>query len=159
MDGDEEFERELVRREFVSAENVNELFAKYEVPREPDLLSIDVDGNDYWIWKAIDRYQPRVVIVEYNVFFGLNVSKTIGYNPDHVWDETHYHSASIAAFHKLGREKGYALIYTDSYAPNAYFVRRSELPANFRGPTLKEVARDPWSEEPADCIHREWVTV
>ncbi len=159
MDGDEAFESALIQREFVSAENVNALFAKYEVPREPDLLSIDVDGNDYWIWKAIEGTRPRVVIVEYNVFFGLGVSKTIAYNPDHVWDETNYHSASIAAFHKLGREKGYTLIYTDRYAPNAFFVRRSELPADYREPTLKEVARDPWSEEPADSIHREWVTV
>lgn len=54
-----------IRREFISAENINELFAKYGVPEEFDLLSIDVDGNDYWIWKALrDVYRPRVVVIE-----------------------------------------------------------------------------------------------
>ncbi len=159
LEGDIERVREPVQNEFVTAENVNALFAKHRVPTHFDLLSIDVDGNDYWIWKAIEGYQPRVLIVEYNVFFGLGVSKTIAYNPDHVWDETHYHSASIAAFHKLGHEKGYSLIYTDRYAPNAFFVRRSVLPADYQEPTLEEVARDPWSEEPADSLDRDWVTV
>jgi hypothetical protein len=159
MDGDPKFESELVKREFVTAENVCDLFAKYEVPERPDLLSIDIDGNDYWLWKAIDHYLPRLVIVEYNVFFGLDVSKTIAYNPEHVWDATHYHSASLAAFHKLAHEKDYALVYTDRYAPNAFFIHRPELPSGFVEPSLREVARDPWSEEPEGCMDRDWVTV
>jgi len=159
MDGDPEFESELVKREFVTAENICELFGKYGVPESPDLLSIDVDGNDYWLWKAIDRFTPRLVIVEYNVFFGLGVSKTIAYKPDHVWDVTRYHSASLAAFRKLAHQKGYALVYTDSYAPNAFFVHRAALPEDYIEPSLEEVARVPWSEEPAGCMHRDWVTV
>jgi hypothetical protein len=99
------------------------------------------------------------VIVEYNVFFDLGVSKTIAYNPGHIWDETRYHSASLAAFRKLAIQKGYALIYTDSYAPNAYFIHRSSLPEGFQDPSLTEVARRPWGREPADCMHREWVAV
>lgn len=159
MDGDPRFESELVKREFVTAENICTLFEKYGVPERPDLLSIDVDGNDYWLWKAIEGFTPRLVIVEYNVFFGLDVSKTIAYDPNHVWDETNYHSASLAAFRKLADRKDYALIYTDRYAPNAFFVHRSELPADFREPSLEQVARDPWSAEPADSLHRDWVTV
>ncbi len=159
MDGDPKFESDLVKREFVTAENICDLFDRYDVPERPDLLSIDVDGNDYWLWKAIDRFTPRLVIIEYNVFFGLNVSVTIAYNPQHVWDETRYHSASLAAFRKLAHDKGYALIYTDRYAPNAFFVHRSDLPSDYVEPSLEEVARDPWSEVPAGCMHREWVTV
>jgi hypothetical protein len=159
MDGDEEYAGDLVKREFVTAENICSLFEKYGVPERPDLLSIDVDGNDYWLWKAIEGYTPRLVIVEYNVFFGLDVSKSIAYKPDHVWDQTAYHSASLAAFRKLAHEKGYALVYTDTYAPNAFFIHRSDLPDDFREPSLEQVARDPWSQEPAGTAHRDWVSV
>jgi hypothetical protein len=159
MDGDARADDPLVRREFITAENINELLVKWRVPARPDLMSIDLDGNDYWIWKALDAVLPRVVIVEYNVFFGLHVSKAMAYNPTHVWDETSYHGASIAAMHALGDQKGYALVYTDTYAPNAYFVLRSELPEDYVVPALESVARDPWSDEPADSAHREWVVV
>ena len=60
--------------------HVEALFDRYAVPRDFDLLSIDIDGNDYWVWKAIERYRPRAVIVEYNVFFQPTVAKTIAYD-------------------------------------------------------------------------------
>jgi hypothetical protein len=159
MDGDADENDPLVRREFITAENINDLLEKWSVPAQPDLMSIDLDGNDYWVWKALEPVQPRVVIVEYNVFFGLNVSKTIAYNPNHVWDTTRYHGASLAAMHALGDQKGYSLVYTDTYAPNAYFVLRSALPEDYVELPLESVARDPWSEEPADAAHRDWVVV
>ncbi len=159
MDSEPGGERDLVQREFVTAENVNQLFAKHGVPQVPDLLCVDIDGNDYWIWKAITDYEPRVVIVEYNVFFALDVSRTIRYDPDHTWDKTSYHGASLAALYHLACEKGYALIYTDRFAPNAFFVHRSTLPAKFEAPSLEQIARDPWSPEPADSVHRDWVNV
>jgi len=159
MDGDAPPEDPLVRQELITAENINALLAKYEVPRRPDLLSIDIDGNDYWVWKALKAFLPRVVIIEYNVFFGLHIRKAMAYNPRHVWDETTYHGASLAALHALGHHKDYALVYTDTYAPNAYFVLRSELPPGYIEEPLAKVARDPWSEEPADSKHRNWVAV
>ena len=131
MEGDAARARPPVQSEFVTAENVNALFAKHRVPRDFDLLSIDVDGNDYWIWKAIDGYHPRVVVIEYNIFFGPSVRKTIPYSADFHWDKTPYHGASLAALQKLGREKGYTLVHTESYAPNAFFVRQGELPTSF----------------------------
>lgn len=159
MDGGAPPDHPIVRREFVTAENINDLLDKWDVPDRPDLLSIDLDGNDYWVWKAIERVRARVVIAEYNVFFALGVRKTIPYDPHHVWDETSYHGASLAAMHALGQSKGYALIYTDTYAPNAYFVLRSELPEDYVEAPLHEVARDAWSDEPRDPKGREWVTV
>ena len=85
--------------------------------------------------------------------------ETIAYDPHHVWDKSNYHGASLAAMHALGNSKGYALVYTDTYAPNAYFVLRSELPDGYVEPSLEEVARDPWSDEPSDTMGREWVSV
>jgi hypothetical protein len=159
LEGDAERVREPVRHEFVTAENVNALFAKYRVPRDFDLLSIDVDGNDYWIWKAIDGYHPRVVVIEYNIFFGPSVCKTIPYSADFRWDKTPYHGASLAALRKLGREKGYTLVHAESYAPNAFFVRKSELPTSFVERPI-EVISDWWlCEEPEDELDRPWVSV
>jgi hypothetical protein len=129
------------------------------VPPEFDLLSIDVDGNDYWIWKAIDGYHPRVVVIEYNIFFGPTVRKTIPYNADFHWDKTPYHGASLAALQKLGREKGYTLVHAESYAPNAFFLRDSELPADYVARPIEEIS-DWWlCEEPEDELNRPWVSI
>lgn len=156
MEGSDRADGELVQREFVRADNVNELFARHGVPEVFDLLSIDIDGNDYWIWKAIDSFTARVVVVEYNVFFGLHQACTMPYDPDWVWDRSYYHGASIAALQKLGREKGYTLVYADRFAPNAFLVLDSELPAGFRERPLADIT--PWNafEHSAPVGDREW---
>jgi hypothetical protein len=159
MEGSEKADGQIVRREFVSAENVEALFDKYSVPQTFDLLSVDIDGNDYWVWKAIERYRPRVVVVEYNIFFALDAARTIEYNADHVWDETVYHGASLAAFYKLGLEKGYTLVHTDSWAPNAFFVLTSELPDGYVARGIEELT--PWDkfDTPPETGGRAWVSV
>jgi hypothetical protein len=166
LEGSDRADGALVKRERVDAENVESLFRRYEVPRDFDLLSIDIDGNDYWVWKAIDSFQPRVVIVEYNVFFLPDTAKTIAYDADHAWDKERYgtyHGASLAAFEKLGREKGYALVYTEPYSPNAIFVRSEELPRDIRLPTVAELTRWDWPEdgyvEPTPQPGGRWVEV
>ena len=150
MEGSDRADGELVHRERVDAENIESLFDRYGVPWDFDLLSIDIDGNDYWVWKALDRYQPRVVIVEYNVFFRAETAKTIAYDADHGWDKEDfglYHGASLAAFDKLARMKGYSLAYTEPYCPNAIFVRDNELPEGLSLPTLAQWTRWDWTEE------------
>ncbi len=150
----------LVTRAFVTAENVNELFARHGVSERFDLLSIDIDGNDYWVWKALDRFTPRVVVIEYNIFLPLDVSCTIPYDPDHRWEEqSHYHGASLAALRKLGEAKGYALVHTDSWAPNAFFVLRSELPADHVDLPLHELTDWGRFPEPPGTGDRAWVQV
>ncbi len=161
MDNDPERVSDLVQREFVTAENVNELFCKHDLPRAFDLLSIDIDGNEYWVWEAICDYRPRVVIIEYNVFFSTDVSKTIPYDAAHRWDKTMFHGASLAALRKLGRKKGYSLIHTDSYAPNAIFVENAELPPELVDLPIQQVASwnwDPGSEPPIED-GRAWMAV
>jgi hypothetical protein len=150
MEGSDRADGRLVQRERVDAENVETLFERYGVPREFDLLSIDIDGNDYWVWKAIQRYVPRVVIVEYNVFFRRETAKTIAYDASHGWDKERYgryHGASLAALHKLGREKGYSLAYTEPACPNAIFVRDELLPEGLELPTLEDWTRWDWPVE------------
>jgi hypothetical protein len=143
MEGSDRADGELVRRERVTAENVNRLFARYAVPERFDLLVIDIDGNDYWVWKAIRGFTPRVVVVEYNIHFATHLARTMPYDPDHEWDETLYHGASLAALRKLGHEKGYALVHAEGWAPNAFFVHRDALPAGFVERPIEAVT--PWN--------------
>ena len=148
-----------VQQEFVDVENVNSLFARYAVPREFDLLSIDIDGNDYWVWDALVDFQPRVVVIEYNIFFAPEERCTIPYNPTHRWDETAYHGASLGALSALGNHKGYELVYTDPYAPNAFFVKREALPSDWSEVTLDRAARWGTLKAPPDPQRRPWLSV
>jgi hypothetical protein len=161
MDGDPERVSGVVCNEFVTAENVQTLFEKHGVPRGFDLLSIDIDGNEYWVWQAIRDWRPRVVVMEYNVFFGIDVSKTMPYNATHRWDKTMFHGASLAALRKLGRDKGYTLLHTDSYAPNAFFVDDALLPAELIDRPIEEVSSWNWDlgAEPPISEDRSWTSI
>ncbi len=110
-----------LHRESITAENINGLLAKYQVPQEFDVLSIDIDGNDYWIWKAI-TYQPRVVIIEWNCSISPFRALTIPYSPSFAWDSTNYYGASILALKRLGERKGMVLVAADKRATNLFFV-------------------------------------
>jgi hypothetical protein len=124
MDGGFDDPRINLHREFITAENINDLFAKYGVPEEFDLLSIDVDGNDYWVWQRLsERYRPRVIVAEYNANLGPNLRRTIAYDPEFVWSGTDYYGASLAALEALARTKGYVLVGCESLGVNAFFVR------------------------------------
>ncbi len=148
-----------VKSGMVTPDNVNALFAEHGVPESFDLLSLDIDGHEYWVWRALTSCRPRVVVVEYNIFFGLDVACTIPYRRDYVWDKTAYHGASLAALRKLGREKGYSLVHTDSYAPNAFFVADDELPRERIDPPIERVAAWHYDGVPPELAGRDWVAV
>ncbi len=131
MDGSrQKKEYTRIMHEFITAENINYLFRKYKVPERFDLLSIDLDYNTYWVWKALEGYFPRVVVIEYNASVPPAESKAVRYNPDRVWDGTDYFGASLLALAKLGKDKGYTLIGCESHGINAFFVR-NELKDHF----------------------------
>ena len=111
-----------IHAHWITAENINELLDRHGVPAEPDLMSIDLDGNDYWVWRAITR-RPRVVIAEYNGNLAADVALTIAYDPQHNWDGSDYYGASLLALGGLAREKGYTLVYCTQAGVNAFFVR------------------------------------
>jgi hypothetical protein len=107
---------------WITAENVNEIVEKHGFVGEIDLFSLDMDGVDYWIWKALDRVSPRVVVLEYNNLWGPEESVTVPYAADFV--SRGPQGASLGAFVKLGRKKGYRLVGCNRYGFNAFFVRR-----------------------------------
>jgi hypothetical protein len=119
-----------VAQVFITAENIASIFESHGVSKEFDIMSIDVDGNDYWIWRARSGYRPRVVVIEYNSAYPPPRRWVMRYNPDHRWDKTTYYGASLSSFDALGKELGYSLLGTDVTGVNAFFVRHDVLRAS-----------------------------
>lgn len=116
---------------FITAENINELISSQGIRGEIGLLSIDIDGNDYWIWKAIEVVQPVIVVIEYNSVLGAERAITVPYKEDFVREQAHhsnlYFGASIQSLCMLGNEKGYAFVGSNSVGNNAYFVKKDQM--------------------------------
>ncbi|KAF1330214.1 hypothetical protein FI667_g5315, partial [Globisporangium splendens] len=130
MDGRYASEAINLHREFVTAENINALFAKYNVSRQIDLLSIDVDFNDYWILDAIDRdrFAPRVIVIEYNAHIPPNEARSVKYKADAVWDgRTDFFGRSMGALFHWGVRNSYSLLYCESHGVNCFLVHNDAL--------------------------------
>ena len=116
-----------VEQGHVTRENIDALLARHGVAGELDLLSIDIDGNDLWVWEAVEGVRPRIVVVEYNGTFGPRRSVSVPYDPDFDRMARHpsgwYHGASVTALARVGVRKGYVLAGCDSNGVNAFFVR------------------------------------
>jgi hypothetical protein len=123
---------------FIDATNIDRLIAQAGFGGDNGLLSIDLDGNDYWVWERIECTRPAIVIAEYNSVFGADHAVSIPYDPAFRREAAHhsrlYWGCSIAALASLGARKGYALVGSNSAGNNAYFVRRDRLG------TLRELA-------------------
>ncbi len=127
---------------WLTPETINPVFTENGFEGEIDLLSLDIDGNDYWIWQAIDVISPRVAVVEYNSSLGPDDSLTVKYEPMFSRYTHHplgwHHGASLTALERLGRKKGYVLIGCESMGHNAFFVRSDVAASVFDALTPKE---------------------
>lgn len=112
-----------VRQAFVHRDNINGLVRALALPHDLDLLSIDIDGNDYHVWEAITSVEPRVVVIEYNAKFRPPMRWVMDYNPAHQWDGSDQFGASLEAIADLGRRKGYRLVGCNITGSNAFFVK------------------------------------
>jgi hypothetical protein len=112
---------------FISSENINELISLADFDGEIGILSIDIDGNDYWVWEAITTVNPIITVVEFNATFGNIHAISIPYNPSFIRQKAHfsnqYYGASLPAFNFLAEKKGYTFIGTNSSGVNAYYIR------------------------------------
>ena len=132
---------------FVSRENINAIFQEEGFASELGLLSIDVDGIDWYLWKALTVVRPGIVVIEYNRNFPLDRPVTIPYEP--LFDRTQKHSSnkyygtSLAALNVLAVEKGYVFVGVESHQRNAFFVRddlAKYVPTDV--PSTQHVGRD-----------------
>jgi hypothetical protein len=130
-----------LRSAMVTRENIEGLLDG--VPAELDLLSIDIDNNDYWIWSAIDTIRPRVVVIEYNASIRPPAALVIPYSPDNGWSGGSYYGASLSALELLGRKKGYSLVGCNLVGSNAFFVRDDLAGDKFLSPYTAEMHYEP----------------
>ncbi len=112
---------------FIDRDNINSLLKGEGMVGQVGLLSVDIDGNDYWVWKSIDVVSPAIVVAEYNAVLGDIHALTVPYRADFQRTQAHhsnlYFGASLPALIQLGRHKGYCFIGTTSTGCNAFFVR------------------------------------
>ena len=117
---------------FITAENINQLISEHVSTTDVGILSIDIDGNDFWIWKNIDCIKPRIVIVEFNNLFGKDLAVTVPYKADFYRTKEHYSNlyfgCSLKALVHLAKEKGYFFVGCNSRCMNAFFVRNDLKP-------------------------------
>ena len=121
----------VFKQAFIKAENINQLFNDAGFKGEIGLLSIDIDGNDYWVWKAINVVSPQVVIIETHNEFGMN-DIIVPYDPDYFYPGKHptYHGASPVAMTKLAKKKGYRLVGANELGFNLIYLR-NDLAVDF----------------------------
>ncbi|MDT8375600.1 MAG: hypothetical protein RQ867_02550 [Mariprofundaceae bacterium] len=116
---------------FITRDNINGLLESNGISGDIGLLSIDIDGNDYWVWKAITAISPRIVVLEYNSRFGSDRAATIPYDENFIRHQAHhsllYYGASLKALVNLSRQKGYSFVGCNSNGVNAFFVRSDLL--------------------------------
>lgn len=115
---------------WITPETVNDLLTQHGYTGEVDLLSVDVDGVDYWVWQAITVCSARLVMLEYNSMFGPDRAVTVPYDPkfnrrDHRFC---YYGASLAAMTQLSATKGYRLVAVEPTGVNAFFLRNDVAP-------------------------------
>jgi hypothetical protein len=149
-------------RALVTPETVNTLFAEHGVPEEPDVVSIDIDGNDYWVWEALTS-RPRVLVVEYNGNLDTSPDvRLVQPYEERAWDNTDFFGASLGALQSLSRRKGYRLVHTDLAGVNAFFVREdleAQLPAPEQVPRRRANLRLSGRGHPRDSQGRQYLTV
>ncbi len=114
---------------FITKENINDLIKGAGMAGPLGILSVDIDGNDYWVWEAIDVVDPAIVIVEYNSVFGPRRTVSVPYDPAFVRQKAHssylFWGCSLAALCLLAERKGYVFVGCNSNGNNAYFVQAS----------------------------------
>lgn len=127
---------------FVDKDNINKLIGDAGYKGEVGILSIDIDGNDYWVWQAIDVVNPQIVIAEYNHRFGYQKAVTVPYKKNFDRRKAHYSmlyaGASLKAMVELAKSKGYFFVGTSSGGNNAFFVRNELKNDKLPNPSITE---------------------
>ena len=131
---------------WITAENVNDQIAQSGASGPIDLLSLDIGGMDYWVWKAITVIEPNVVVCETQNHIPPNKALTVPYDPGFVFESENFRGASLAAMCKLGQEKGYRLVGTNRFGFNAFFMKNLVGEVLFPEVGVASCVRDPYSQ-------------
>lgn len=133
-------------------ETLDDVLDELSVPAEFELLSIDIDSNDYWVWRSLRRHRPSVVVIEHNMSPRFNGNKAVAYDPALRFVTTDYFGASADALVALGKRKGYTLyaatVHNLIFVDNRYTVPALDVAAVPRFATYKFDLREPVEVDP-----------
>ena len=140
----------IVTHAWITRDNVNELLTQSDCTGEVDLFSLDIDGNDYWIWDAISAINPRLLVIETHNIIPANRSLTIEYQPDFCCSakpiaEQDYRGASLLAMQRLCKRRGFRMIGAHRHGFNVFFLRDDEGTQFFREVSIEEVHDNHWT--------------
>jgi hypothetical protein len=120
----------VVAKKMVTSKNINSIVRELGIPKEIDLISIDIDGNDYYVWEALEAVSPRVVVIEYNSAYPPDMhflqNESVSY-----WNGSNFFGTSLHTLNELAKKKGYTLVCCDLIGANAFFVRNDCLGNTF----------------------------
>ena len=135
MDGSNHNEKINLQREFITKENITQLFEKYNVPKLINVLSVDIDFNDFYcLHEILKNYVCDIIICEYNGCHFPTEDKIVVYNSTQTWDTTNYFGASLLSMVKLCSAFNYTLVYCNANGVNAFFINNeiiNKLSLNF----------------------------
>ena len=114
-----------IHKEFIKVNNINHLIRKYDA-NDISLLSIDIDGNDFYVWKEI-KIKPKIVIIEYNSRIPKNEDLVMPYKENYKWNGSPNYSSGALALYELGKFKGYTIIGSCSIGTNLFFIRNDNV--------------------------------
>jgi hypothetical protein len=141
-----------LKSSWITAENVDELLRESACPRDVDFFSLDIDGNDYWVWEAIGEISPKICCFETSDIIPSNRSLTIPYDPEFdCWSQPasrlDFRSVSLAAMVKLSKRKGYRLIGSHRHGFNVFFMRDDVGTDFFPEVSVEDIHDNPWTRE------------
>ena len=143
---------------FITRENVAALLEESGFDKDLGILSVDIDGVDYFVLEALAAWRPRILVVEYNGVFGGSRAVSVPYSADFQRSARHpsnlYYGASLAAFNHLATARDYALVGVNSVGSNAFFVRRELLNSRVRETNLADCYRTSCFREGRDADGR-----
>lgn len=142
---------------YVSPSTIQAQFDELKIPKEVDLLSLDIDQDTYHVWRALKNFRPKVVVVEYNAAIPAHQSWIHPYIEGKSWDGTQAFGASLKAFELLGAQLEYSLVGCDIIGVNAFFIRNDVVADHFLAPFTSENHYEPprydlwnrWARSPA----------
>ncbi len=117
--------RVKIQKTFITPENIDELFSAAGVPEDFEIMSVDIDSIDYFVWQGLNKFTPKIVIVEYNSIVPSNIEYIVARDDAIKLGSTSKEGASLLAYERLANKKGYQLIYTELSGTNAFFIHES----------------------------------
>jgi hypothetical protein len=131
FDGKYENKQINLFQQFFTKENVLDVFKKFNISKNVDVFSLDIDLNDFYVMKEIlKEYSPKIIICEYNSYFNYHEDKITIYSPNEYWDGSNYQHASLLSWHKLFSKYNYSLVYCEKNGINCFWLRNDLIPEN-----------------------------